>query len=566
MKRFVLRGLWLLIAAVLLVGLAVSTLPARAQSYSFSVSEQVVDVYWESDGTARIDYVFVFLNNPGALPIDYVDVGLPTDDYSPSNAQAKINGNWVNSIAESEFVNPGVELYLGSNAIPPGQSGRVWFSITGVGDVLYNDSDDEAYASANFAPTFFGSEFVTGTTDLTVRFHFPPGVQPDEPRWHASPRNWPQSEPDRGFDADGRIVYSWRNTAASASTEYVFGASFPRAYVPEGAVRQPSVAQQIGIPEEALIAICCFGGFFGFIVLIIIFSVRQARKRKLDYLPPKLAIEGHGIKRGLTAVEAAVLLETPLDRVLMMILFSAIKKGAVRVVEEDPLKLERLPDATAELRPYEEDFLKAMIDTETRKRRRALQTIMIDLVKTVQRKMKGFSTKETKRYYESIMKKAWQEIENADTPEIRSKLYGEALEWTMLDDDFDNQTRRVFRSGPVFVPVWWGNYRPSYGRTSTMGRSTTSSGRPASGAPGGGLTMPTLPGAEFAASMVTGVQNTAGNIVSDLTSFTGAVTDKTNPVPVRTSSGGGFRGGSSGGCACACACAGCACACAGGGR
>jgi len=567
MKRFQARGLWLLLAAILLIGLTGSTLPASAQSYYFNVQEEVVDVYWESDGTASIEYVFVFNNNSGAHVIDYVDIGLPTDSYSPSNAQAKINGNWASYIGESEYVNPGVEVYLGSYSIPAGQSGRLWFYITGIGDVLYYDSDDEAYASANFSPTWFDSQFVSGTTDLTVRFHMPPGVQPEEPRWHESPRNWPQSEPDRGFDSQGRIVYTWRNTAASASTQYVFGASFPRTYVPDDAVRRPSVAQQIGIPQEVLIMLCCFGGFFTFIVGIIVLAVRQARKRKLDYLPPKLSIEGHGIKRGLTAVEAAVLLETPLDRVLTMMLFSIIKKGAVRVVEEDLLKLERIEGSTAELRPYEEAFLKTMIDTDARKRRRELQTIVIDLVKSVQAKMKGFSLRETKTYYESIMKKAWEQIENAETPEVRSKLYGEALEWTMLDDDFDDQTRRVFRTGPVYVPVWWGNYRPSTVTSMGRGSTTTTSSRPSSGAPGGGLTLPTLPGATFAASMVEGVQNTAGNIVSDLTSFTGAVTNKTNPVPVATrSSGGGFRGGSSGGCACACACAGCACACAGGGR
>jgi len=564
MNRTLFRGLLLVLLAGCFILAAGSALPAFAQNYSFAVDEEIVDVYWEADGTARIDYIYLFQNNPGASPIDYIDIGLPTDNYSPSNAQAKINGNWVDYIGESEYVNPGVEVYLGSSAIPAGQTGRLWFSISGVSGVLYNDSDDAAYASANFSPNWFGSEYVTGSTDLTVRFHFPAGVQPEEPRWHESPSNWPQTEPDRGYDSQGRIIYTWRNTQANAHTQYVFGASFPRAYVPEGTVRTPSVAQQIGIDEGLLIMLCCFGGFFAMIVIIIVLSIRQAQKRKLDYLPPKLSIEGHGIKRGLTAIEAAVLLETPLDRVLTMMLFSLIKKEAVRVVEEEPLKLERLPSPTSTLRPYEEKFLVAMVDTPEKKRRRELQSVVIDLIQTVQKKMKGFSQRETKQYYKAIMKKAWQQIEEAETPEIRSKRYDEALEWTMLDDDFDGQTRRVFQSGPVFVPMWWGHYRPSY--SGTPGTPSTSSSRPASGAPGGGLTLPTLPGAQFASSMVTGVQNTAGSIVSDLTSFTGGVTDKTNPVPIRTVSSGGSRGGSSGGCACACACAGCACACAGGGR
>ena len=48
-----------------------------------------------------------------------------------------------------------------------------------------------------------------------------------------------------------------------------------------------------------------------------------SQRRKLQYLPPRIAIEGHGIKRGLTAVEAAILLGEPLDKVMTMILFGS---------------------------------------------------------------------------------------------------------------------------------------------------------------------------------------------------------------------------------------------------
>jgi hypothetical protein len=84
-----------------------------------------------------------------------------------------------------------------------------------------------------------------------------------------------------------------------------------------------------------------------------------------------------------------------------------------------------------------------------------------------------------------------------------------------------------------------------------------------------GMNLPSLPGGEFAASMVGGMQSFASNVVGDLTSFTGGVTDKDQPGAPNTSSGSGRVGGGGGGgrsCACACACAGCACACAGGGR
>ena len=62
-------------------------------------------------------------------------------------------------------------------------------------------------------------------------------------------------------------------------------------------------------------------------------------RRKRQYLPPKISIEGHGIKRGLTAVEAAILLEEPLDKIMTMILFSVIKKNAAEVITRDPLEI-----------------------------------------------------------------------------------------------------------------------------------------------------------------------------------------------------------------------------------
>ncbi len=87
---------------------------------------------------------------------------------------------------------------------------------------------------------------------------------------------------------------------------------------------------------------------------------------------------------------------------------------------------------------------------------------MVDLVKAVQLKMKGFSLRETRDYYKAIMEKAWQEVEQASTPEVKSERYAESIEWTMLDRDFDDRTQRTFRTGPVFLPHWWGGFSPSH--------------------------------------------------------------------------------------------------------
>ncbi len=553
-------------AVVLVVLLAaLGSQAAAAQTYSFSLDRLAADVFWESDGTARIEYVMTFTNDSFASPIDFVDVGMPTSSYDLSRISGTIDGNPILHIADSTYADQAIELGLGANAIPAGGSGTVQLVITGLENLIYT-ADVEGYASVMFSPTFFDASLVHGSTDMTVTFHMPPGVQPPEPRWYPVTGGWPEGDPAAYMDPEGRIAYQWHDPNANGHTQYEFGAAFPASYVPAAAILQPSVFERLGIDPGVVFAFLCFSVLALAFVAFIALATRMDRRRKMAYLPPKIAIEGHGIKRGLTAVEAAVLLETPLDRVLTMILFGVVKKNAGRVVSEEPLSVEAIQPAPDGLQDYEKAFLTAITQADARKRQSALQSVTIDLVQAVQKKMKGFSLRESKDYYRSIMDKAWQQVEQAGTPEIKSQKFDEGLEWTMLDRDFDGRTRRTFQTGPVFVPMWWGNFRPSSAPAMrSMGKAA-----PSVGGGGGQISLPHLPGADFAAAMVTGVQNTAGRMVSNVTTFTQGVTRTTNPPPppaVRTAGGGGggFRGGG-GGCACACACAGCACACAGGGR
>jgi len=188
--------------------------------------------------------------------------------------------------------------------------------------------------------------------------------------------------------------------------------------------------------------------------------------------------------------------------------------------------------------------------------------------------MKGFSRKESIAYYQQIIETAWKQVEAADTPEVKSAKYEEVMDWTMLDRDYDDRTRRTFSGGPVFVPVWWPRYDPSFpSQTGTSSRPAASTPSASGSGGGGGISLPNLPGSDFAASVVKGVQSFSTGVVGSLTDFTSGVTNRTNPLPKPTStpSSTKWRGGGSGGsfhcaCACACACAGCACACAGGGR
>jgi len=556
---------WLQIMPVVIFALLAawlfSPVVAYAQDYLFSLPKLTADVTVNADGSASIDYTFVFHNAAGAHVIDFVDVGMPNNRFSMSGIQADVDGNLV-SVSSSEYQGngSGFAVVLGREAIRPGRSGTVHVFIPDAGTWLREDSQSDDYASFVIAPTWFGSQYLEGKTDLTVTIRFPPGLTPQEPRYHEDvPRGFPK-EPEKGFDEQGRIYYTWNNPQATADRAYEFGVSFPAQYVPRSAIQSPSLWEVLGIDPDEFFGYACCGGVGLLLAGSAFLANRSANRRKLQYLPPKVAIEGMGIKRGLTAVEAAILLEQPLDKVMTMLLFGLVKKNAATVIKKDPLEIQATDPLPEGLYEYEKDFLAAFKEP-LKERRKALQNMTVDLVKSVAAKMKGFSSKETVAYYKDIQERAWKQVEAAQTPEVKSETFEKYMEWTMLDKDYDDRTRRVF-TGPVYTPIWWPRYDPTFRPSVSTSRPATSSS--SSGGGGGGISLPTLPGSSFAASMVNGVQNFSSNVIGDLTSFTSGVTNKTNPVPVTTSRGGSGGGGRS--CACACACAGCACACAGGGR
>ncbi|MBN2677210.1 MAG: hypothetical protein JXR32_03990 [Anaerolineaceae bacterium] len=549
-----------------------------AQTYLFSVDSEDVVVAITDQGKMDVEITYVFTNSPSASPIDYVDVGLPNNNFSLSDVTASVDGKSIYDIsyADTQYVQTGygVTLGLGNNAILPGHSGRVTLLIPGISSIVFPADQDEIpdYASFEFSPNWFGSDYVQGTTDLTVTLILPPGVTPDEPRYFLPSGGWPGgTTPESGLTTSGQVYYRWNSSAANAYTKYEFGAAFPENYIPAAAiVTTPPITWGDILPW-----VCCLG-LVGLTIAIIIIAARAAAKRKLQYLPPKISIEGNGIKRGLTAVEAAILMEQPMDKVLTMILFAAIKKGGAQVKTKEPLDIEILYPFPSTLHLYESEFLHAF-KFKGAERQKALQEMMVSLIKTLSEKMKGFSRKETIAYYEKIIEQAWAQVTAAETPEVKSQKFEEVMDWTMADNDYDSRTRDVFGNGPVFLPNWWGRYDPVYRTPSTTTASlpkvgkTSSTSIPRPSVLDRPVSLPHLPGSDFAASMVKGVQGFSSNIIGGLAGFTSAITNKTNPVPKpAASSGSSWRSSGSGGgghsCACACACAGCACACAGGGR
>lgn len=580
--------------------LVLLTVPAAAQ-YSFELPRMEATVAVNRDGTCDLYYAVTFVDRSWVQPIDIVDIGMPRDTYDLETAAAWMtppvaadsldyrNPDAVNAYTQSctdagtliplsgiytsEYVDPGVEVHL-APYINDGELATLIFQIK-IYHIVYPDSDKEDYASVEFSPTWYGADFVQGTQDLTLKIVFPPGVTPEETIYH-----------EREFDYTGvlgegdsqQLVFVWHDPAAPTGSQLEnVGVSFPRSYLDADAVYETSALEEffkwlwgfiVGIFSTlgwCLVPIVFF-------VLSAILSLSGRRRRRLKYLPPSASVEGVGIKRGLTAVEAGVVMELRLDRILNLIIFGLLKKGRLEVTSRDPMRLKALPaaqplgaDAGPEkLRPYEVEFLAGIDDIGTLKQAE-VRKVFINLINGVNKKMKGFSRRETRDYYRAIIAKAWKQVEEAGDDNLKVENWDRDLEWVMMDEDFDGRTRRVFDDVVIVnTPYWWGYYGGYSGTPSSGGAHGGMSGGTSGGAPD---RLPTLPGSQFANEMTKGATGFAGSIMGDVGSFTGGVTTVTNPVPVSTSSGhwsGG--GGGGGGCACACACAGCACACAGGGR
>jgi hypothetical protein len=524
--------------------------PASAD-YRFEVPRNVSWVTIDQAGQADLYYSLTFRCLPEGQAIDIVDIGMPNGSYRLESAQARIGDRTLSDIRVSEYVKPyGVEVHLDDMAIQPGDSGTLEFWIH-LNKVLYQDSQDKAYASFKFSPTWYGSEYVSGRTYLECNFVFPPGVSENEPRYHE--KQFSEAWVDT---TDNTVVYRWIMESVEPDEQYFFGASFPAKYVAAASVGRPD-----SLPLRMLSGFFkMIWGIFSFILNtfffwlfagIIFIGFKQNQKRRMKYLPPEVSVEGVGIKRGLAAPEAGILLELPLDKVLTMMLFGMVKKGALEVASRSPqLKLKVL-DASLADQPYEKTFLESL-DKQGVAPVPKLQALMIDFIKAVNDKMKGFSRKETVSYYKGIVARAWQQVQAAGTPELKSKELEEQYDWLSMDPNYRGRMNRHYGTDYVYLPRWWGRW--GYGGGVGGGGS---SGK------GPSVQMPKLPGADFANRMTTGLEGLAAGLVGKVDSFTGKVTDKTNPVPVSSGSG---RSSGGGGCACACACAGCACACAGGGR
>ena len=619
------RIIHILALSLVLIAFIPGSGPAYAQSYSFAVPELKMQVYVQPDASIKIIYDITFFNY--GRDISIIDIGMPHSGYDIGNMSASMNGVGLGRIYKSEYVDIGVEVHLQNQAIPSGQSGTLHFEFT-MPDMVFQDTTNKENASLQITPTWFDPDSVVGVSTIQLAVHMLEGVEPEGVVYQKTPFT------DKVL-YEGHVValWQWENTLATQS--HLVGVSFPQKgmdrvvrmtfldLVKKWLLDNPGVRYGLGGVAVILLAVLFFrfsGGtgcaVFGILTVIlvivyiisplsvlftipvfiafVIYNETSLKKKRKDYLPAIANVEGGGIKRGLTAPEAAVLLEMPLNKILTLVIFGLLEKKLVQHVKDEPLEVEVSPEFRTWHDPENRKSIKArrnlrrtaaqkqgtvihsyehyFLDQLERKPGKALQDIdfakpMERLITLTTRKMKGFDLSDTQDYYRRIIDKAMQQAASLGEIQQRQQYLDKYLPWVMMDEGYPTV---LTHGGYHYWPVWARrSYASRASQPSSVGRParTTTGGRTTFGdvaSSFSGWAESTMGG--MAAAIMPGSMNlptTRGGIV-DFSGVDRVTGDVFEALSKSSSSGGGRSGGSS--CACACAGCACACACAGGGR
>jgi hypothetical protein len=584
-----------------------------------------MQVIVQPDASATIIYDIVIDNSVGGGVIDIIDIATPHDGYDIQNMKASIDGVELNDIRVSEVIDTGVEIHLNDHLILPGEEGSLHFEFT-MPDMVFQDTTRKDYASLQIANSAFDQPFIAGDTDIWITVHMLPGIQPEEVQYQ---------EEDLPFTNkitfEDHTVVGWNWPDGLAYNSYLVGTSFPQRGM-TAVVEQSIIDLAVKWLEDnpltrliltAIALIIISVAFFRFtggtgltfyvpIVVVIgyfllispvplllvlplslvlfLLSEWALSRRKIRYLPAVAQVEGGGIKRGLTAPEAGVILELPLNKILTLVIFGLLEKGLIVQTDDDPLEAEvaleyqvadlkftdrkkrrRRLDAAQKLgtviRTYEHGFLDAL----ELNRGRPVHTIdfskeMKFLIQHTADRIDSFDLSDTQDYYRRIIARAMEQAKSMGEIPERERYIDKHLQWLLLDDDYPT----VFRARNYhYRPIW---IRP-FASSDRMGIPSSSSA-PSTARPGGKTTF-----SQVASSFAGWTENTMGNMAdaiapgalqvkgaSGIVNLGGADKVTGDVFKAMSSSSGRGSGGGGGSCACACAGCACACACAGGGR
>ena len=502
--------------------------PFDTSQVQYRIDREWATIWINDDASIELHYNITITYESQAQ--GYITIGLPKkfDIISVENLQ----GNSLSYDDVSSGSNYAVEVYLG-HPMSSGDSGTVLL-IAIVQNMFFPDDMNPGNLGMQFKPTYYDAWI----TDLRLAIVPPEGVTENNVKTQS-----PEGMTAFFTTVNGDFALYWeRRNLPPELQPLTFGISIPEEFI--------NLPQQ-GLDITFTLIVLGIIGFFILLVIIII------RRRRTAYVKPRIRIEALGPARGLTAVEAAMVVGLEPVRVLTMILFGLLTKRMLIVKETEPIiKVERIDEESENRYPryYEIDFFKSL-ESDGSLNERGLARTYISLRDNVDKKMRGYARIDTVNYYKSIVDQAWNQVKRADTPQLAGEMIDKNLEWLLLDEKYDEKFRTILPPNFVIVPnptwYWYGPNLPTKSTPSTP--SLTPEIRP-------------TPAQEFADKIVTGVERAAGGLVKNIEEFTSRIV----PQKVTAQSSSSVRRRANcvcacASCACACACVSCACACAGGG-
>ncbi len=531
----------LFVAVLALVVFAAMAGTAQAETYGWQVNSQHVTLVIDNS-TSDVYMIY---------QVD-ARINSNSDPWNEVWIPATIRNMQITKVVDSDgnshnFHIDGDQIKTQGWNLQPGQHVNLIIESTLPGFVYKSDKQD--YDIVEFTPPWWTMDI----RDTMVKYVLPGQINTSEV--FTGSRQYSGIGTENGYT----IVF-FNSSYLSPDEHFDTAVSFPDAYMAPGAVTSkgvPTDGQQVfpGMAITGSIMACCLPLFiFGFIAFIIVISIMAGRRS--GYSSPVLGMSGMGVNQSLDPVEAAMLLRDDPRRILTMIMFGMMKKGNVKLISTEPLKLQLM--ARKDLNYYEALFADA-IKGDTLDEDRLLACFKT-LAQRVVDKTRAYSRKETEAFYRQKIDDAWKDVQAVDTPELKLQKYDTNMFWLMADEKFASKTEDALRSpgwNTVMVPphYWWFPYYFGFPHGMT-GQPTTS--QPTTGTPQTNQTTSSVE--SFAKNFTGSVEKASAGVVAGVESFLG-VRNAANAPPAATANA--PSGGTSCACvSCACACVSCACACA----
>ncbi|MGI6619996.1 MAG: hypothetical protein ACOX35_00905 [Bacillota bacterium] len=440
------------VLATLILCLAICPSTALA-AFRYSIPKQQDQLTINEDGSVGLVRYFEFAvaENSSDAGTE-IWIGLPTS----RTAVSSVTDNQGNEVSFETRISGGeyTLILTGFGPIKPGTSKG--FAVEAlIPDFLFPDSHNEEYVTMKYIPGWWSSE--VDVQDIAVIL--PGAVEKEEIR--TGTREWDgiaQTE-------SGAYVVTWHFENLGPNEKVSVNIGFPGKYVALAAKQEPGPL--IPSEEDPFVRSpgsshsdgLWIGIAFAVLAVAFLISIAIAVSRREEYTPPSISMEGIGVNETLSPAEVSVLLRQPPEKTMTLLLFSLIKKGKVQVVSDDPLRLCIRDEA--DLSEVERLFVDAVDPNTGEPDQTKLVAVFRYLATSVNEKMKPYCRKDTEAFYRGRIAALWDEVRNADTPELKLEKLDRNLLWLIQDEEQFKAAKNMFKAGQdggkqaSWYPTWW---------------------------------------------------------------------------------------------------------------